>query len=76
MEKKKGLKAIPSVLQLPGGIQLKAMPFTIVEYHDDGRPKLFEIKDDGPHPLGVDGNCVLFAQEAWIRSRHPGKGKE
>jgi len=58
-----GLKAIPSVVQLPGGIQLKGMPFKIVEYNPDGTPKLFELL-----PPGEDGPVRLFAQEAWIRS--------
>jgi hypothetical protein len=58
-----GLKSIPSVVQLPGGIQLQGLPFKIVEYNPDGTPKLFELL-----PSGEKGPCVLFAQEAWIRS--------
>lgn len=78
MQKKKhkgpaGLKSIPSQLQLPGGIVLKAMPFKIIAYHPDGSPRLFELQPEGPHDLSVDGNCVLFAREAWIRCPVPGK---
>jgi hypothetical protein len=70
------LKGIPSVVQLPGGVQLKPMPFTIVEYNDDGSPKLFELKQPGPHDMAVDGNCVLFAVEGWIRRPQPDKAKK
>ncbi len=68
-----GPKAIPTKIQLPGGIPLNAMPFKIVEYTDDGRPKLFELQPDGPHDMSKSDACVLFAQERWIRGRHFGK---
>ena len=52
------------------------MPFSIVAYNDDGTPKLFELKPaDVPLDMSIDGNCVLFAHEAWIRSPQPGKAK-
>jgi hypothetical protein len=74
-KKSTGPKTIPSQLQLPGGITLKAMPFKIVEYNDDGTPRLFELQPAGPHDMAADGACVLFAQEAWIRSPQPGKAR-
>lgn len=74
-KKTAGPKTIPSQLHLPGGIVLKSMPFKIVEYNDDGTPKLFELQPAGPHDMKVDGACVLFAQEEWIRSPQPGKAK-
>lgn len=67
---------IPSQVKIAGGVTLKAMPFSIVAYNDDGTPKLFELKPaDVPHDMSIDGNCVLFAHEAWIRSPQPGKAK-
>lgn len=70
----RGPKAIPSQLQLPGGVVLKAMPFKIVEYHQNGTPKLFELRPaDVHHDMKIDGNCVLFANEVWIRAPRPGK---
>lgn len=73
--KPRGPKAIPSQVQLPGGIVLRGMPFKIVGYNDDGTPKLFELQPPGPHDLSMDGACVLFAREDWIRSPVPGKMK-
>lgn len=58
-----GLSSVPSVVQLPGGVLLKALPFKIVERDADGRPKLFELL-----PPGEKGTCALFADEEWIRS--------
>lgn len=43
MSPKKGLSALPSVVQLPGGIQLKPMPFKITGYDEAGMPKAFEL---------------------------------
>lgn len=68
------MKKIPSVVQLPGGVRLSGVPFKIAEYHDDGRPKLFEILERGDEYSG-DGACVLFANESWIRSPVIGKAK-
>ncbi len=60
---------IPSVVQLPGGIRLTGVPFRIVAYNDDGSPKTFEIM-----PKNVaKSDCVLFADEKWIRSPIEGK---
>jgi len=70
-----GPKTIPSQLTISGGIILKAMPFVIVAYNDDGTPKTFELRPPGPHDMKADGACVLFAQEEWIRSPQPGKAK-
>ena len=67
----RGPKSIPSQVQLPGGIMLKGIPFKIVAYNADGTPKLFEIQSI--HDPRVEGACVLFAQEEWIRSAVPGK---
>jgi hypothetical protein len=67
---------IPSQVRIAGGITLKAMPFKIVAYNDDGSPKLFELQPAGaPHDMSADGACVLFAHEEWIRSPQPGKAK-
>ena len=75
-QKPKGPKAIPSQLQLPGGIVLKGMPFKIVAYNPDGSPKLFELQPPGPHDLGVEGTCVLFAREELLRNPWPRKVSE
>lgn len=76
MKKSNGPKSIPSQLQLPGGILLKAMPFRIVAYNDDGSPKLFELQPvSGTHDMSKDGACVLFAREEWIRAPQDGKAK-
>lgn len=69
----KGLKSIPSQIQLPGGIVLKGMPFKIIEYHPDGTPKLFELQPPGPHDIKADGACVMFAREELLRSPWPKK---
>lgn len=69
-----GPKAIPSQVQLPGGVVLKGMPFKIVAYNPDGSPKLFELQPPGPHDLNAEGACVLFADETWIRKPVEGKG--
>ncbi len=74
--KPKGLKSIPSQVQLPGGVLLKGMPFKIVEYHPNGTPKTFELLPPGPHDIKADGACILFAQEEWIRNPVPGKTRE
>lgn len=61
-----GPRTIPSVVQLPGGVRLQGVPFRIVERHDDGSPRLFEIMPSGTKVEGPD-LCVLFANEEWIR---------
>lgn len=66
---KGGLKAVPSQVQLPGGIILKGLAFKITEYNADGSPKTFELLPrDAPRPVGDPAACVLFADETWIRS--------
>jgi hypothetical protein len=72
MNKSKGLKSIPSQVQLSGGVILKGMPFKVVEYHPDGSPKLFELQPANAFDLKQastgDGTCVLFAREDLLRS--------
>jgi hypothetical protein len=64
----KGPKGIPSQLQLPGGVVLKAMPFKIVEYNADGSPKRFELQPASARfDISEDDTCVLFAREEVIR---------
>jgi len=64
----KGPKAIPSQVQLPGGVVLKSMPFKIVEYHPDGSPKLFELQPaNSSFDIKAEDSCVLFAREEVIR---------
>lgn len=58
------MKKPPQVVQLPGGIRLNAVPFRIVDYHEDGSPKTFEIQ-----PTGTATDCYLYADEKWIRSK-------
>jgi hypothetical protein len=60
------LKKTPSVVQLPGGVRLNGVPFKITGYDVNGAPKTFEIlPSDASHR-----DCVLFADERWIRSKH------
>jgi hypothetical protein len=61
-------KSIPSVVQLPGGIKLNAVPFKVIERDDEGRPLKFEIL-----PPGERGEWMLFAHEPSIRSKGPEK---
>ncbi len=64
----KGIKSIPTQVQLAGGVVLKAMPFKIISYNADGTPRTFELQPHGqPHDMAAEGACVLFAQESWIR---------
>ena len=67
-----GLKAIPSVVQLPGGIRLKGLQFKITEYNPDGSPRMFELLPGTAKPPKEDG-AVLFADESWARSPNPNK---
>lgn len=71
-----GPKSIPSVVQLPGGIQLKGLHFKIVEHNPDGTPRLFELRPSGEQPPPGPGRCILFADEEWIRRPVPGKSME
>lgn len=59
-----GLKSVPSVVQLPGGIKLNAIQFKVTEYDEHGVAKVFAIC-----PPGVQGDWVLFAHEESIRAR-------
>lgn len=61
------MKKIPSFVQLPGGIRLNAVPFRIVEFHDDGSPKLFELLPQGSELRG-DNVWALFAAEDHLRA--------
>lgn len=59
------LKKIPSKVQLPGSIVLQAIPFKIIELHDDGSPKMFEIM-----PRGTEtAEFWLFADENQVRGK-------
>lgn len=60
------MRKIPSVVQLPGGIRLSAVPFRVVEHNDDGTPKLFELMPPGTESKG-EGMWALFADEDSIR---------
>jgi hypothetical protein len=55
------------VVQLPGGIVLKGLPFKILTYNDDGSPKTFELLPRGTATTHSN-SCVLFADETWIRN--------
>jgi hypothetical protein len=69
----KGPKTIPSQLQVAGGVVLKALPFKIVAYHDDGTPKLFELQAAGtPFDITEESTCMLFAREDLLRAPWPG----
>ena len=73
----KGPKSIPSQLQLPGGVVLKAMPFKIVDYNPDGSPRLFELQPPGPgFDIKEQGTCMLFAREELLRNPWPGRSTE
>ena len=69
---RKPLKKVPGVVQLPGGITLRGVPFKVVDYNLDGSPKTFEIL-----PRNVDTDRVekpvwwLFADEDAIRTPVP-----
>ena len=77
MNKPRGLKSIPSQVQLPGGVVLKALPFKVVEFHPDGRPKLFELQPAGTFDIKEaatgTGTVCLFASEELLRQPWPGK---
>lgn len=71
----KGPKTIPSQVQLPGGVVLKCMPFKIVEYHPDGKPKLFELQPaSSGFDITAEDTCVLFAREEVLRMPWQSKG--
>lgn len=78
--KNTGPKSIPSQLQLPGGVLLKALPFKVVEYNPDGSPRLFELQPDGAFDVKKastnDDACVLFASEELLRMPWPGKTRD
>lgn len=57
----------PSVVQLPGGIRLSAIPFRVVERNADGSPKLFEICPPGTAVEGVRDMWTLYADAVSIR---------
>lgn len=65
---------IPGTVQLPGGIRLSAVRFKVVERHEDGSPKLFEILPRGMSADAADSEVwALFADEERIRSPGPVK---
>ena len=58
-----GLKTIPSVIQLPGGIRLEALQLKVTEYADDGvTPKMFELMPKGS-TVGKHGYVVYGSRE-------------
>lgn len=57
-----GLKQIPSVVQLPGGIRLEALQFKVREYAEDGTPKLFELMPKGTK-VDKDGFVMFGSRE-------------
>lgn len=63
-------KTIPSVVQLPGGIRLSGVPFRVVEYNEDGSPKVFELVAKGAKADGR-GVWILFADDTAIRTPVP-----
>lgn len=65
MPPRKSPSTIPSVVQLPGGVRLSAVPFRIVERHEDGSPKLFELMPPGTEIS--EGMWALFADEQRLR---------
>lgn len=64
------VKSPPRVVQLPGGVKLQGIRFKILDHHDDGSPKTFEILPrNDQEPRNDPSICVLFADETWIRGR-------
>ncbi len=63
---------IPSVVQLPGGVRLNAVPFKIVEYNEDGTPKLFELLPAVPDDTREV--WFLFADEKALRAARQPEG--
>lgn len=62
------MKGIPKVVQLPGGVRLEGVAFRVVEYNDDGTPRLFELLPKGEPAVGK-GIWILYAHEDSIRAR-------
>jgi hypothetical protein len=71
MKKTQTATKIPSVVQLPGGVRLEALPFRVIEHNADGSPRIFELMPPGTQVSGVDGMWALFAHEASIRKPNP-----
>jgi hypothetical protein len=57
----------PSVVQLPGGIRLSAVPFRVVERNEDGSPRLFAIMPPGTQVEGVRDMWTLYGDASTIR---------
>jgi hypothetical protein len=68
--RQRGLRTVPSVIQVSGGYKFAATPFRIVAYHADGTPRLFEILPAGEQPNGI-GRCVLYAFQDFVRAPAP-----
>lgn len=66
----KKLSAIPSTVQLPGGIRLSGVKFRVVAVDGDGRPTLFEMLAAGAP--GEPNDYTLFANEEQIRGINQG----
>lgn len=60
------MKKVPSVVQLPGGIKLSGIAFRVIERHEDGSPRLFELLPKGADTSGPD-IWFLFADADAIR---------
>lgn len=65
MSPSKPPSSTPSVVQLPGGITLRGLPFKVVDRNPDGSIKTLELL-----PRGERGPIVLYANEEWIRAPH------
>jgi hypothetical protein len=74
MTKKKGI-GIPSVVQLPGGIRLRPIPFRVTDYDTNGRPLKFEIMPFGTTEADTEKEPKpvfwLFASEEEVRKVTP-----
>lgn len=62
------MRNIPSVIQLPGGVKLTGIVFKVVEYNQDGSPKLFEFVPDGVPGQGTPHQWVFFGDPIEVRA--------
>ncbi len=63
---KEGPKSPPSVIQLPGGITVRARDFRITSVDADGRPKTFELARGNE-----SSDCVLWAADVFLDGKLP-----
>jgi hypothetical protein len=71
VSKPQGLKSVPSVVQLPGGVKLQAIAFKLIDVNPDGSPKTFELLPPNT-TAGGPGIWWLFADAQAIRKPVPG----